>query len=91
MNNPPSTAETTSALVEVEGTVKWFDPRKGFGFIVGPQGQDIFIHFSAIEQTEGFRTLKDGEKVLYSAAPGTKGWAASKVRSLMRGSKPASS
>ncbi|MBC24380.1 MAG: cold-shock protein [Phycisphaerae bacterium] len=71
-------------LEEIEGQVKWFDPRKGFGFLVGPDGQDIFVHFTSIEQSEGFRTLRDGETVLYSAAQGPKGWAASKVSPLAR-------
>ncbi|MFM7135090.1 MAG: cold shock domain-containing protein [Planctomycetota bacterium] len=70
------------ALTDVEGVVKWFDARKGFGFIVGPEGQDIFVHFSVIEQTEGFRALRDGERVVYSAADGEKGWSATKARSL---------
>ncbi|MFM7052280.1 MAG: cold shock domain-containing protein [Planctomycetota bacterium] len=69
-------------LVDIEGVVKWFDARKGFGFIVGPAGQDIFVHFSVIEQTEGFRALRDGERVVYSANDGDKGWAATKARSL---------
>lgn len=88
MSNPPSVAESDSALLDIEGTVKWFDPRKGFGFVVGPQGQDIFIHFSTIEQIEGFRTLKDGERVVYSASSGSKGWAATKVRAIGRLAKP---
>lgn len=70
------------ALNDIEGVVKWFDARKGFGFIVGPEGQDIFVHFSVIEQTEGFRALRDGERVLYSAADGDKGWSATKAKSL---------
>jgi CspA family cold shock protein len=65
-----------------QSTVKWFDARKGFGFLTGPDGIDVFIHFSVIEQSDGFRTLKDGEEVIYSAAKGPKGWAATKVRSL---------
>ncbi|MCX5651941.1 MAG: cold shock domain-containing protein [Planctomycetota bacterium] len=69
-------------LNDVEGVVKWFDARKGFGFIVGPAGQDIFVHFSVIEQTEGFRALRDGERVLYSANDGDKGWSATKAKSL---------
>ena len=73
-----------NALENVEGQVKWFDPRKGFGFIVGPEGQDIFVHFSVIEQDSGFRTLNDGEMVVYSANQGAKGWAATKARSLAR-------
>ncbi len=72
----------TRSLTDVEGNVKWFDPRKGFGFVIGPEGQDIFIHFSIIQQ-DGFRTLRDGERVQYSAALGAKGWAATAVRSLV--------
>ena len=74
-------SETTD-LTNIDGAVKWFDPRKGYGFIVGPQGQDIFVHFSVIEQNEGFRALRDGEKVVYSANEGDKGWSATKARSL---------
>lgn len=58
--------------------MKWFDPRKGFGFIVGPENQDIFVHFSVI-QGEGFRVLKDGSKVNYDAARSDKGWKATRV------------
>ena len=71
-----------NSLENVEGQVKWFDPRKGFGFIVGPDGQDIFVHFSVIEQSEGFRALRDGERVVYSASDGDKGWSATKAKSL---------
>lgn len=70
------------ALTDVEGVVKWFDARKGFGFIVGPEGQDIFVHFSVIDQVEGFRALRDGERVVYSAVDGDKGWSATKAKSL---------
>jgi CspA family cold shock protein len=61
-----------------EGQVKWFDPRKGFGFIVGPEGQDIFAHFSVI-QGDGFRVLKDGSNVQYDAEKTDKGWKATRV------------
>lgn len=74
--------EPPSPLTDVGGTVKWFDPRKGFGFVVGPQGQDIFIHYSVISQEGGFRTLRDGESVVYSAHVGPKGWAATSVRAI---------
>lgn len=77
-----------STLENIEGQVKWFDPRKGFGFIVGPDGQDIFVHFSVIEQDQGFRTLRDGEKVIYSAQVGAKGWSATYARSLVRAAAP---
>ena len=61
------------------GTVKWFDTKKGFGFIIGPQGQDVFVHFSSIEG-DGFRSLKDGETVDYDIAEGAKGFSATRVR-----------
>jgi cold shock protein len=66
-------------LNAIEGVVKWFDPRKGFGFIVGPEGQDIFVHFTVIEG-DGFRVLKDGSRVIYDAVRGEKGWKALKVQ-----------
>ena len=69
---------TTDKLVNVTGTVKWFDPKKGFGFIIGPDGQDIFVHFTKIEG-EGFRVLKDGSQVTYDAEKSDKGWNASRV------------
>jgi CspA family cold shock protein len=71
-------SEGEESLSGVDGIVKWFDPRKGFGFVVGPEGQDIFVHFSVI-QGEGFRALKDGSKVTYDAAKSDKGWKATKV------------
>jgi CspA family cold shock protein len=80
---------SSNEIAEHQGQVKWFDARKGFGFIVGPEGQDIFVHFSCIQQAEGFRTLRDGEAVTYSAAKGPKGWAASAVRSLRAAAEPA--
>ena len=63
------------------GTVKWFNDQKGFGFIAGDAGQDIFVHHSAI-MTEGFRTLKEGEQVEYEAEAGPKGLKATNVRRL---------
>lgn len=66
-------------LEGIEGLVKWFDPRKGFGFIVGPDGQDIFVHYSCIEG-DGFRVLKDGSPVVYDAEESDKGWKATRVR-----------
>jgi CspA family cold shock protein len=76
------TMSDTQSLTDIEGVIKWFDARKGFGFIVGPDGQDIFVHFSVIEQSEGFRALRDGERVTYSAANSDKGWSATKAASL---------
>ncbi len=65
-------------ITATEGVVKWFDPRKGFGFIIGPQGQDIFAHFSVI-QGDGFRVLKDGSHVEYDAEKSDKGWKATRI------------
>jgi len=61
-----------------EGLVKWFDPKKGFGFIIGPEKQDIFVHYSKISG-DGFRVLKDGSSVTYDAQLTDKGWHALRV------------
>jgi len=61
------------------GTVKWFDSKKGFGFLVNPDGKDVFVHFSSIEG-DGFRSLKDGEQVEYEEQAGEKGLLAKAVR-----------
>ncbi len=61
------------------GNVKWFDSKKGYGFINGPQGQDVFVHYSCIEG-DGFRALREGEQVEYEFVQTPKGLAASKVR-----------
>lgn len=55
-----------------EGTVKWFDERKGFGFIERQDGQDVFVHYSDIEGS-GFRTLKDNDRVLFEIGQSEKG------------------
>lgn len=70
--------QTPRQIENVEGVVKWFDPKKGFGFIIGPEGQDVFIHFTKIEG-EGFRVLRDGGKVTYDAVETDKGWQATRV------------
>ena len=54
------------------GKVKWFDSKKGYGFIVGEQGQDVFVHYTSIVGG-GFRALKDGEEVQYDLVHGDKG------------------
>jgi|TARA_B110000263_G_scaffold82449_1_gene72139 CspA family cold shock protein len=56
----------------MEGTVKWFNASKGYGFIEGEDGTDYFAHFGEI-QTEGFKTLKDGQSVTFEVADGEKG------------------
>jgi CspA family cold shock protein len=68
----------TQKITDVTGLVKWFDPKKGFGFIIGPEGQDIFVHYSKI-LGDGFRVLKDGSSVAYDAELTDKGWHATRV------------
>ncbi len=58
--------------MSLRGQVKWFDPKKGYGFIIGPQNQDVFVHYSQIGG-DGFRSLKDGEMVEYELTEGDKG------------------
>ena len=61
-----------------KGVVKWFNDSKGFGFIEQADGTDVFVHFSAINSS-GFKTLKEGDRVSYDTAAGTKGPAAANV------------
>jgi CspA family cold shock protein len=66
----------------VTGTVKWFDSKKGYGFITrDDNGQDIFVHFSAI-QSSGFKNLEEGQKVRFEIVQDTKGPRADKVEKL---------
>ena len=63
------------------GTVKWFNEGKGFGFIAQENGDDVFVHFSAIEG-DGFKTLIDGDRVEFNVARGPKGLSATNVRKI---------
>jgi CspA family cold shock protein len=67
-----------------EGTVKWFNAVKGYGFIDAGDGSDVFVHFTAI-QKEGFRTLAEGERVRFEIIEGPKGRQAHGVVSLAEG------
>ena len=64
--------------MSIRGQVKWFDPKKGYGFIIGPDEQDVFVHYSQI-QGDGFRSLRDGEDVDYELSQGEKGYQAREV------------
>jgi CspA family cold shock protein len=64
-----------------QGTVKWFNGEKGFGFISQAQGPDVFVHFSEIEGT-GFRNLEENQHVEFEIAQGPKGLQATRVRAL---------
>ena len=65
----------------VKGTVKWFNESKGFGFLAQAEGEDIFVHYTAI-QANGFRTLKEGQEVEFNIERGPKGLQASNVKVL---------
>ncbi len=64
-----------------KGVVKWFNDSKGFGFIEQENGEDVFVHFSAI-QGEGYKTLKEGQEVSFDVVQGTKGLQAANVTKL---------
>jgi CspA family cold shock protein len=64
-----------------QGTVKWFNDAKGYGFISRQNGEDVFVHFSAIE-SKGLRSLQEGQTVAFSVVKGPKGWQAEKVQAL---------
>ena len=64
-----------------KGTVKWFNERKGFGFITQEDGTDIFVHFSAIKE-QGFKTLAEGDQVTFEVEQGPKGPSAKDVEKI---------
>lgn len=65
----------------MNGTVKWFNPEKGFGFITAEDGTDVFAHFSQI-QKDGFKTLDEGERVSFDVTKGAKGPQAENIVTL---------
>ncbi len=70
-------------MSRVTGTVKWFNATKGFGFITPEQGgEDIFVHYSAIENNGGYRTLEDGAKVEFELQQSDRGSSAVNVKKL---------
>ena len=66
----------------MKGTVKWFNAAKGFGFISTENGEDVIVHFSALEETGEFRTLEEGQAVEFEIVEGAKGPQASGVVKL---------
>lgn len=69
------------SVVVAQGTVKWFSNDKGYGFISQDDGEDVFVHFSAIE-TEGYKSLAEGQAVEFEITEGPKGKQAANVRLL---------
>ena len=63
---------------KIDGTVKWFNPRKGYGFIATPDGRDIFVHYSSISG-DGYKTLAEGDSVTFDIVEGDKGLRAENV------------
>ncbi|MGI6345019.1 MAG: cold shock domain-containing protein [Bacillota bacterium] len=63
------------------GTVKWFNQKKGYGFLTTQDAQDVFVHFSAIQE-EGFKTLDEGQQVEFEIVDGPRGPQAANVRKL---------
>lgn len=70
-------------MARIQGTVKWFNAEKGFGFIAQPGGEDLFVHYSEIKGN-GFRTLEEGAKVEFEITQGKKGNQASSVTVIGR-------
>ena len=64
-----------------EGTVKWFNEKKGYGFIKKEDGEDVFVHYSAINSS-GFKSLQEGQAVQFNVVKGPKGWQAADVQPL---------
>lgn len=62
-----------------KGSVKWFDPKKGFGFVINEKGQDVFVHYTSIDR-EGFRCLRNGQTVEYEQVSSDKGLQGKNVR-----------
>jgi CspA family cold shock protein len=73
---------STKEIINMEqGTVKWFNDAKGFGFISRQNGEDVFVHYSAIN-SNGFKSLQEGQAVQFNVVKGPKGWQASDVQPL---------
>lgn len=65
-----------------EGTVKWFDNAKGYGFAVNEAGEDVFIHYRAIMSDQEYKTLAEGQQIAFKQVKSEKGWQAAEVEVL---------
>jgi CspA family cold shock protein len=78
---PPAQFKVGNSIKMEQGTVKWFNDAKGFGFISRQNGEDVFVHYSAISSS-GFKSLQEGQAVQFNVVKGPKGWQASDVQPL---------
>jgi len=78
IESPQITTQGTKQIME-QGTVKWFNDAKGYGFITRQSGEDVFVHFSSI-QSSGFRSLQEGQAVQFEVVKGKKGFEAQNVQ-----------
>src|SRR5260370_1449660 len=90
LRSPASSRATSKkkghSYIMETGTVKWFNDAKGYGFISRQSGEDVFVHFSAI-QANGFRSLQEGQQVQFDVVKGPKGWQAGKVKGVLATTK----
>lgn len=75
------------SMARINGTVKWFNSAKGYGFIAQSQGKDVFVHYSAIQE-KGFKTLREGEPVEFDLKTGPRGFQAENVVRLQPQDQP---
>lgn len=73
--------EDEGNVIDMQGKVKWFNAEKGYGFIETAEGNDVFVHFSAI-QSDGFKTLEEGQEVEFDIVEGARGPQAANVIKL---------
>jgi CspA family cold shock protein len=78
---PPAQFNPGNTNTMEQGTVKWFNDAKGFGFISRQNGEDVFVHYSAINSS-GFKSLQEGQAVQFNVVKGPKGWQAADVQPL---------
>jgi CspA family cold shock protein len=77
----PAQFNSGNTIKMEQGTVKWFNDAKGFGFISRQNGEDVFVHYSAINSS-GFKSLQEGQAVQFNVVKGPKGWQAADVQPL---------
>jgi CspA family cold shock protein len=82
----PAQFNSGKAAME-QGTVKWFNDAKGYGFISRQNGEDVFVHYSAIT-ANGFKSLQEGQAIQFTVVKGPKGWQAADVQPIKNSSRP---